>query len=229
MNYWTFKIADQNRYEDKYGSKYSYDNRHSTRVIAGDEFLYLGSKQKGQHFYGAGRVKKVSERKPEPGEESERIHTIYTAELCDVVFFDPHIIFDRSVEGLANRSRLGIQNLLGHANSIRNITGSFFESVLSLAELKDCFPRESKAGQKTSHRIEDKTGTAKVRAGLKNFKDEVKERSNHRCVVCGTDLVEVLDVAHLSSYSEDKDNRANPANGICLCSFCHRPRTKLTE
>ena len=222
MNYWAFKIADQSRYDDEYGTKYSYDNSHSTRVAAGDEFLYLGSQQKGQHFYGAGRVKKVSERKPKPGEESERIHTIYIAELCDVILFDPCIIFDRSVEGLANRSRLGIKDLLGHANSIRNITGLFFESVLSLAEFKDCFPRESKDRQKASHRIEDKIGTARVRAGLKTFKDEVKERSNHRCVVCGTDLTEVLDVAHLHSYSVDKDNRANPANGICLCSFCHR-------
>ena len=27
--------------------------------------------------------------------------------------------------------------------------------------------------------------------------------------------------SHLSPYSADKRNRANPANALCLCAFCH--------
>ena len=33
---------------------------------------------------------------------------------------------------------------------------------------------------------------------------------------------EVLEVAHISPYSSDKKNRANPANGIALCALCHK-------
>ena len=29
-------------------------------------------------------------------------------------------------------------------------------------------------------------------------------------------------MAHISRYSTDVKNRANPANGIGLCAFCHR-------
>jgi predicted restriction endonuclease len=31
-----------------------------------------------------------------------------------------------------------------------------------------------------------------------------------------------LDAAHLSPYATDSKNRANPANGVCLCAYCHR-------
>jgi len=48
------------------------------------------------------------------------------------------------------------------------------------------------------------------------------QRSYSTCVVCGTRQPGVLDAAHLSPYASDKKNRANPANGICLCAFCHR-------
>jgi hypothetical protein len=32
----------------------------------------------------------------------------------------------------------------------------------------------------------------------------------------------LTEAAHLSAYSTDKENRANPENGICLCVFCHK-------
>ena len=48
------------------------------------------------------------------------------------------------------------------------------------------------------------------------------KRSNSSCVVCGTSLSGVVDAAHLSPYATDKNNRANPSNGICLCKYCHR-------
>ena len=48
------------------------------------------------------------------------------------------------------------------------------------------------------------------------------DRQNRKCAVCGTTMQEVLDVAHISNYSSDIKNRANPANGIGLCSYCHR-------
>ena len=48
------------------------------------------------------------------------------------------------------------------------------------------------------------------------------KRQDYTCAFCGTRLRELLDVAHVSSYSTDKENRANPANGIGLCTYCHR-------
>ena len=64
--------------------------------------------------------------------------------------------------------------------------------------------------------------TSGVATELEHFKREVLRRQNYTCAVCGTHVRELLDVAHISEYSTDADNRANPANGICLCVYCHR-------
>ena len=57
---------------------------------------------------------------------------------------------------------------------------------------------------------------------IERFRQTVLLRQGFACAICGTTLGEVLDVAHISRYSTDVNNRANPANGIGLCAFCHR-------
>ncbi len=53
------------------------------------------------------------------------------------------------------------------------------------------------------------------------FNKDVLERHRYQCLICGTQMRTVLEAAHIRSYASDKDNRANPANGICLCKYCH--------
>ena len=60
------------------------------------------------------------------------------------------------------------------------------------------------------------------RHSVERFKQVVLLRQGFACAICGTTLREVLDVAHISRYSTDMKNRANPANGIGLCAYCHR-------
>lgn len=50
----------------------------------------------------------------------------------------------------------------------------------------------------------------------------IMERHNYTCIICGSTLKPVLEAARLSPYAVGKENRANHANGICLCAFCHR-------
>lgn len=56
--------------------------------------------------------------------------------------------------------------------------------------------------------------------GYKSFRLWVLKRDNNRCVICGSE--ENTIVHHLNSYHWDKENRANPDNGVCLCEMCHK-------
>jgi len=76
------------------------------------------------------------------------------------------------------------------------------------------------------HEVSDKWSPAKRRDRQERFRKAVLRRQGHQCAICGTTVKEVLEVAHISSYARDPKNRANPANGIVLCAFCHRAYDK---
>lgn len=53
------------------------------------------------------------------------------------------------------------------------------------------------------------------------FRTAVLERHHYTCLVYGTRLWSVFDAGHIRSFATDAAQRANPANGICLCTYCH--------
>jgi len=57
------------------------------------------------------------------------------------------------------------------------------------------------------------------RQGHANFSKEVKQNYNYQCAVCGITETEFLIAGHISTWAEDKENRLNPSNGLCLCSL----------
>jgi hypothetical protein len=222
MATWIFKIAKQELYPDEAGVKYVYDNTHSIKVKKGDHFLYLDKSRK-YSFTAVGAVKRITERSPTAKEASRTnsVRTVYTAHLGDVQWFDtPLTVSTTTKEGRSNRARLGIVdvNLLGWSHSMPNIGESIFDAILSLCEIR---VEEEDTVEVGDFSIEDKWSKAKVRKHLTRFRKTVLERSGFRCVVCGTNVLPLLEAAHLSSYATDVRNRANPANGVCLCKFCH--------
>lgn len=224
MAYWIFKLADQKLYPDVPSEEYVYDNTHSVKVQAGDVFIYL-DKRNGYAFSATGMVKKVTKRKPTPheAERTERVRTVFTAHLNDVIWFtEPLSILSTSKAGRSNRAKLGIvdANLLGWSLSMPKINENMYQSILGLAEASALFP--SLSPEKNDYSVPDTWSVVKVRQSVSSFVDTVLERHNYICVVCGTRLKEVVDAAHLSPYAADKNNRANPANGVCLCAYCHR-------
>ncbi len=48
------------------------------------------------------------------------------------------------------------------------------------------------------------------------FRRIVLKNYNSKCCVSGLDVVEVLRASHISAWAEDKKNRLNPENGLCL-------------
>lgn len=224
MAYWIFKLSDQEIYPDELGVKYVYDNRHSVRVAAGDLFLYLDKRGGRYAFSGHGYIARVSSRRPTATEsETARVKTIFTAQLRDYIGYSSHLdIRPNSTAGRLNRSRLGITdvNQLGWSVSIASIPQTRFEQILDLAYAESCVSLD--ALEPSDYEVPDNYSLVRRRDRLERFKRTVLDRQNRKCAVCGTTVQEVLDVAHISHYSSDIKNRANPANGIGLCSYCHR-------
>ena len=195
------------------------------RVVAEDVFLYLDKREK-YSFTGTGIVNNINERPPTRAEaqRNERVRTVFTAELREMIWFDKSLTISASTrQGRRNRARLGITdlNLLGWSRSMPSLNEHMYEAILNLADTMKLIP-ELPTPDNIDFSIPDSWGKAKTRSALRKFSDTVMDRSNSHCIVCGTSLSGLLDAAHLSSYAADKNNRANPANGICLCKYCHR-------
>lgn len=224
MAHWIFKTTDQKLYPDVHGEKYVYDNTHSVRIQKGDYFLYLDKTEK-YSFTAAGVVKKVTERKPTAAESNRtvKVRSVFTAHLSDVIWFKPPLTISPTTKlGRANRSQLGIPkdiNLLGWSQSMPRLNEEMYNSIVEHIGVNITF--DTAGEDSKDYSIPDSWSKTRARRKLKGFSDAVWARSDGHCVVCGTNQREVIDAAHLSPYSSDKKNRANPANGICLCKYCH--------
>ena len=224
MAHWIFKLSDQEVYPDEIGVKYVYDNRHSIHVATRDSFLYLDKRGGRYSFNGHGDIVGVSSRKPTPQESvTPKVRRIYSAQLGEYVrYSSPLDIRSNSIQGKLNRSKLGIidVNRLGWSGSIASIPQTRFEEILDLAYAESVVSLDLL--ELDDYEVPDTYSLVKRRHSLESFKAKVLGRQNHTCAICGTTMKEVLDVAHISSYAGDPKNRANPANGIGLCSYCHR-------
>ena len=201
-----------------------YDNTHSRQVARGDSFIYLDKRGGAYAFLGHGAITRIRQRRPDPAEQrNARITTIYGAVLADFVgYAKPLDIRIRTLEGRQNRARLGISdvNRLGMSRSVAKLPGDLFGEIVDLAyEGEYAVPSHQPS---SGFSVPDIWSYCRRRDKIEHFKREVLRRQNHTCAVCGTRVRELLDVAHVSDYSTDPDNRANPANGICLCVYCHR-------
>ena len=224
MGHWIFKLSDQIQYLDHPGRAYVYDNRHSVKVTSEDLFVYLDKRGGGYGFTGHGTVKKVQMRSPNPTEQwHPRVNCVYTAELGDYVQYNRTLdIRLTSVEGKNNRSRLGITdvNRLGWSRSITWLNPDMFGRIIELAYQQHCI--EILPPNSSDYEVRDEWSLVRRRHSIERFKETVLRRQNFTCAICGSTLEGVLDAAHISSYSTDIKNRANPANGIGLCAYCHR-------
>lgn len=224
MSHWIFKVSEQDLYPDKHGRTYVYDNTHSTRVRHGDAFLYLDKRNKRYCFSALGAVKRISSRTAKGKEiRNPRVSRVFTVHLSDVTWLDPVLdVAPGTEQGRQNRSRLGIKdvNRLGWSHSMPRLDETMFDSLIELATLQGSLDTTNLPEHDFT--IEDNFTYAKKRAISCAFRVAVMTRHEKSCVLCGTSLEEMLDAAHISPYATDKRNRANPANGLCLCAFCHR-------
>ena len=224
MTCWQLKQSDQTRYPDSPGKTHVYNNTHSRRVVAGDRFVYLDKRAARYAFNGHGVIKEIQSRTPEDSERTNsNIKKVYIAILDDFVQYDKPIdVKSNTVDGRRNRALLGIEdfNRMGLSPSVAQMDEPVYDRIVELAYSGSITFAESHLQE--GYEIRDGWSATRRRYHQERFRDAVLRRQGSVCAICGTTLEEVLDVAHISPYATDPMNRANPANGIVMCVFCHR-------
>ena len=52
------------------------------------------------------------------------------------------------------------------------------------------------------------------------WRDRIKRRDKKTCILCGAK--DWIQVHHIKRWIDDKENRYNLSNGVCLCMVCHQ-------
>lgn len=136
VQYWIFKVADQQIYADSPGQTYMFDNTHSVRVKGGDRFVYLSTKGNRYEFLGHGRIREIERRAPVGTERrNDRVKNVYIAHLMDMVWFaEPLDFLPRSPNGRIHRRVVGVENALPWGISMPRINADVFSRILELAQ-----------------------------------------------------------------------------------------------
>lgn len=65
--------------------------------------------------------------------------------------------------------------------------------------------------------ISEKNISTKQRLYQNVLRERILSNYNHKCAICGLDKDDLLVCSHIKPWAEDKRNRLNPRNAICLC------------
>jgi putative restriction endonuclease len=130
----------------------------------------------------------------------------------------------RGIKGLANPGN----NAIKIYNEFQdNWSEMIFESELLLAKLQN---RDIEDVHKENEVILDydillgKTGIdkralTKIRVNQSIFRQVIVNNYFNKCAVCGLNIPDLLIASHILKWSENRNERLNPTNGICLCNI----------
>lgn len=94
--------------------------------------------------------------------------------------------------------------------------------IISTVDIK-----EEEEIDSANYKVEDSYSRAKKRRKQSAWSKKIKSNYNFICCVpeCDVNTAEFVIAAHIKKYSEPEGqvgHRANPHNGLCLCSLCHK-------
>ncbi len=72
----------------------------------------------------------------------------------------------------------------------------------------------------------ERLALVKQRVNQSFFRSAVMCSYNNRCCISGVGNPELLEACHIVDWSDDKTNRSNPENGLCLNSLFHKAYDK---
>jgi len=131
----------------------------------------------------------------------------------------------------------GIKGLDGGKKQVKPIWDEFvhnrelllFESEKILAS-REHIPLEQKYADVLKDtkdlKGEDKLRLVKTRVNQEVFREIVITNYEGRCAITGIDIQPLLLASHIVPWSENKEERLNPENGICLSAFYDRAYDK---
>jgi predicted restriction endonuclease len=136
-------------------------------------------------------------------------------QLIDNVSSHPHTIDEHM-----------INRFFGNGRLVRSDEEQF-ETDLSGRKSKAIDERDvrnayEKRFRDSDYSVPDSYCRQQVRKGQGMWRDAVLENFSFQCCVCGLSVPELLEAAHIYGWSDRKDLRLHPRNGLCLCVLHHR-------
>lgn len=211
---------------------YYWEPKKYNKVKVGDLFLYRRpdsfSETRRFYFFGAGKIENI--------EETERSGFV-RAKISKSVPFGKKLFREDLNDFIWSFKQRGVTwehffNMYGmnliHKEDFLGIINLAFQSPEEILE-----PDEVAANlayevslvqkmQKDNFFVDDQTGIQKRRVGQKVFADQVKLNYGNRCAITGIAIKEFLVGSHIIPWSERKETRLDPRNGICFSVLCDK-------
>lgn len=207
-------------YADVDFEQYHWETFKFGKVREGDLFVYRRpgkASENGQfYFFGAGRIGKISGDKSVVCKIEEPIAFEKFLYQDDLESYQWHWKARTRSDWMHFFNQYGM-NQTSKEDFLHLLkTGVHFESQIDEEEAQER-STALQAIQKGHYAVEDNIAEVKVRAGQSAFANQVKANYGEKCAICGISTRAFLRASHIVPWSIDKQNRLNPANGICLC------------
>ena len=119
------------------------------------------------------------------------------------------------IKGLANVSHLDNEIWNEFSKRWEELTYQSYLIRLKISGQKELLQKIEKEGKENLQII-------RKRINQDFFRKAVLASYNEICCISGLNERSLLEAAHISQWSSDKDNRLNPSNGLCLNVFLHQ-------
>lgn len=198
---------------------YSWDRHRNNKIRSGDLFIYRKpgklSATRQFYFYGCGQFENITSD-----------DNVVASIINSYEFEQPIRQADLEDFRWEWKERYDSWEHFWNQYGINEVTRNDYHRLLSLLDRDDYNPQEEavvkearKRIKKQDYFVDDVQAMAKVRPWQREWSHIVKESYGWRCAMCdisdpgflvGSHIIPVKDTSH-------KHDRANPANGLCLC------------
>lgn len=133
--------------------------------------------------------------------------------------FDPELKA-RGIVGLSNTSKLDEMIWNEYSQDWSKLA---FDSEKIIAKLKNKTLEDVIGLEKSKlPEGEERERMVKQRINQIFFRNTVLASYDYRCCITGVENPILLEACHIVSWSQDKTNRTNPQNGLCMNPFFHK-------
>jgi putative restriction endonuclease len=217
-NYFILDAAGTGKHGDVDFENYNWSTSRNNRLSEGDLFIYRRpkkySERKEFYFFGAGKLGRITGTVSVSARIEKPILFREVITKSDLASFEWE--FKRRGDtwrdffqqyGVNKINRKDFINLLSISDSVQ--AGVAAENETEIETLQ--------AMQREQYYVDDDFSETKTRSRQKVFADKIKLLYGFGCAICGMTQRELLVAAHIVPWSERKDCRLDPKNGICLC------------
>jgi putative restriction endonuclease len=140
--------------------------------------------------------------------------------LVNFASFDP-VLKARSIKGLRNASKLDFEVWEEFQADWGQLAFESQKAFFRIKRMTTQIPIDEDQIDFSLNKTENERMT-RVRVVQGFFHDMIMANYENRCSFCGINLTEVLNASHIIPWRIDEKRRADPRNGICLCSLHDR-------